>query len=171
MVLRRLTHTDRFAFFRALTDWPSDEEAKTWFTGYDMSMSFESLLDMIEAEHRGEGSFPGFVPCTRLYGFTNFGRTIIGRLSIRHKLTPALSNYGGNIGYSIAPKYRGRGYATSMLRLALPMCKKLGMKEALLTIEPGNSSSRRVIEKNGGKLAGRVAFDNGTVMERWLVCV
>jgi predicted acetyltransferase len=165
MILRRLTHTDRLAFFRALADWPSDAEARTWFTGYDASMSFDSLLSMLDAEHKGEGSLPGgFVPCTRLYAFVD--NTIIGRLSIRHSLTPTLRQYGGNIGYSIAPKYRGNGYATEMLRLALPMCKEFGLKEVLLTIEAGNNASRRVIEKNGGRFIGRTLAG----IERYTIC-
>ena len=44
------------------------------------------------------------------------GDEYLGRLSIRHRLTPWLEEYGGHIGYVVRPSARGRGEATAMLR-------------------------------------------------------
>jgi predicted acetyltransferase len=60
----------------------------------------------------------------------------------------------GHIGYSVVPWKRGRGYATEALRLLLPDAKAEGLTYVELTVEPGNLSSRHVIEANGGVLQG-----------------
>ena len=58
--------------------------------------------------------------------------------------------YGGFIGYSIRPSERGKGYATQMLKLALKEFKKKKKEKVLITCKDFNTSSKRVIEKNGG---------------------
>ena len=59
--------------------------------------------------------------------------------------------YGGNIGYSISPEYRLKGYATRTVNLLLEQAKKEGMAYVLVTTTPENLASRRVIEKAGGR--------------------
>ncbi len=58
--------------------------------------------------------------------------------------------YGGNIGYSISPEYRCKGYATRTVRLLCDLAKWDGMNYVLITTTPENLASRRVIEKSGG---------------------
>jgi predicted acetyltransferase len=74
----------------------------------------------------------------------------LGRISVRHRLTPALWEIGGHIGYDVRPSARRRGHATAMLRLALPVAHRLGIDPALITCDSANVASRRVIERNGG---------------------
>jgi predicted acetyltransferase len=81
------------------------------------------------------------------------GEEFLGQLSIRHALNRRLRYKGGNIGYSIRPSRRRRGYATLMLRLSLPVANRLGIDPALITCDDTNVASRRVIEANGGRLA------------------
>ncbi|MES2964056.1 MAG: GNAT family N-acetyltransferase [Bdellovibrionota bacterium] len=76
----------------------------------------------------------------------------VGRISIRHRLNADLHVMGGHIGYDTRPTYRGRGIATRMLELALPIARDLGIREALLTCNDDNRASIKVIEKNGGIL-------------------
>jgi predicted acetyltransferase len=90
----------------------------------------------------------GYVPQTTFWLVTN-GDRVIGEIRLRHKLTPALEQVGGHIGYAIRPSERGRGYATKMLRLVLKEAKKMGLKRVLLTCDPGNVASARVMLKNG----------------------
>jgi len=67
--------------------------------------------------------------------------------------TDALPPYVlGHIGYAVVPWKRGRGYATTALRLILPEAKAQGLAHVELTVEPHNHSSRHVIEANGGVL-------------------
>jgi len=80
------------------------------------------------------------------------GDEYIGRLSIRHRLTPHLLYHGGNIGFEVRPTARRRGHATRMLAAALPLAADLGISPARLDCDVANVASRRVIEKNGGVL-------------------
>jgi predicted acetyltransferase len=77
---------------------------------------------------------------------------VLGRLAIRHRLTPALEAAGGHIGYDVRPGARRQGHATAMLHAALPIAHALGVNPALLTCEKPNTASQRVIEANGGQL-------------------
>lgn len=149
MILRRLTKGDEEKFFQAWKEWEPDR-AMVWFSCWKPGMSFDELLAKLEDEHNGINLPDNFVPCTVLYGFDN-DDNIVGRLSIRHKLSEFLKVYGGHIGYAVIEKYRGRGYATEMLRQSLPMCAKLGMQEVLLTVSEDNLPSIQVIKKCGGR--------------------
>lgn len=59
---------------------------------------------------------------------------------------------------SISPCYRNKGYGSQILKLALVQAEKLGIKEAILTCNIDNNSSKKIIEKNNGKLLG-IVFD------------
>jgi predicted acetyltransferase len=82
------------------------------------------------------------------------GDEFLGRVSIRHRLTRELLYEGGNIGYEVRPGARRQGHATAMLAAALPLAAALGIEEALVDCSVDNDASRRVIEKNGGRLLG-----------------
>jgi predicted acetyltransferase len=90
----------------------------------------------------------GFVPMTTLWWVD--GDEYLGRLSIRHELTPWLHEFGGHIGYVVRPAGRRRGNASAMLAAARPFARDLGIDPALLTCDDTNVASRRVIESNGG---------------------
>lgn len=84
------------------------------------------------------------------YVLTDDDGHIYGGTNIRHELNDELLKCGGNIGYSIKPSERGKGYATLMLKLTLEKCKLLDMKKVLITCREENLGSRKVIENNGG---------------------
>ena len=112
--------------------------------------------DALEESPRG----PGFVPATTLWWTDN--HEYLGRLTIRHRLTPRLLEIGGHIGYDIRRSARRRGHATSMLAAALPVAREMGIDPALITCDEDNVASRKVIEANGGVLedtrAGKLRF-------------
>ncbi len=93
----------------------------------------------------------GYVPQTVLWWVA--GDEYLGRLSIRHRLTPHLLYFGGNIGFEVRPGARRRGHATAMLAAALPLAAALGIDPARVDCDVVNAASRRVIEGNGGVLA------------------
>lgn len=93
---------------------------------------------------------PGHVPDTELWWVD--GTEFLGRIGVRHRLTPALLDFGGHIGYDVRPSARRRGHATEMLRQALAVTHELGIDPALITCDVDNVGSRAVIERNGGVL-------------------
>jgi RimJ/RimL family protein N-acetyltransferase len=92
----------------------------------------------------------GYVPQTVLW-WVQEGE-FLGRVNVRHYLTEGLLREGGNIGYEVRPSVRRRGHATAMLAAALPVAADLGIELAHLDCTVDNVASRRVIEKNGGRL-------------------
>ena len=92
----------------------------------------------------------GRVPATQLIFVRDEDQKIVGMIDIRHRLNEYLENFGGHIGYSVAPSERRKGYATQMLKKALPMCRELGIGKVLITCIKGNEGSKKTILNNGG---------------------
>lgn len=105
---------------------------------------------------------PGWVPCTTLWYVER--SEYLGRLAIRHRLTPWLLERGGHIGYDVRPGARNCGHATNMLADSLPIAKGLGIGDVLVTCDVDNVASRRVIEKN----AGRLEDERGGKLRFWI---
>ena len=72
--------------------------------------------------------------------------------NLRHKLNESLRNGAGHIGYGISPDYRKKGYATQGLALVLQEAKKLGIDEALLSVNKQNLGSLKAQQKNGATI-------------------
>lgn len=118
--------------------------------GWSNPDKFAEFVERLRAEGlpqtpRGRGR----VPQTTLWYVE--GTVYLGRLGIRHRLTPFLLHEGGHIGYDVRPSARQRGHATRMLRLALPVAYELGIDPALVTCDFDNVASRKVIEAAGGR--------------------
>lgn len=75
---------------------------------------------------------------------------IIGMINIRLALNERLRNYGGNIGYSIRPTERRKGYNKINLYLALKICQQYGIKEVLLDCDKENLGSAKTMQALGG---------------------
>lgn len=93
---------------------------------------------------------PGLVPATQFIYVRETDNKVVGMLQIRHCFNNNLRLYGGHIGYSVRPDERRKGYATAMLRDALPRCRELGLTDVLITCYADNEGSRRAILANGG---------------------
>lgn len=78
------------------------------------------------------------------------GEHYLGTLVIRHELTPELLVAGGHIGFHVVAPWQRQGHATSMLAAGVTQARRLGLTRVLLTCDPDNEPSRRVIVANGG---------------------
>lgn len=77
---------------------------------------------------------------------------IVGMCTIRLKLNEKYMYYGRNIGYSIRPTERGKGYNKINLYLALKVCHDNGVETALLDVDSNNAASWRTMEALGGHM-------------------
>lgn len=93
---------------------------------------------------------PGLVPESTYWAAA--GGEVLGRISLRHRLSEGLREFGGHIGYEVRPSARRRGIGDRMLRRLLRMPKAREIGRLLLTCSPANAASIRIIEKNGGVL-------------------
>lgn len=137
---------------------------------YEEGMSFQRYLEVLAEQERGENLPANHVPSSFWFAFA--GTSIVGRVSIRHSLNPALERVGGHIGYVVVPEYRRQGYATAILRQSLQIARqKLGLKRVLLTCDDDNVGSIKTIEKNGGVLESIVTDTVGSTPTRryWIV--
>jgi predicted acetyltransferase len=126
-------------------------EIYRWTDRWDDPAEFAAYVRWLRADAAEESARPpGYVPGTTMWWAG--GQQYLGRLTIRHRLTPSLLNVGGNIGYDIRPGARRRGHATAMLAAALPVARGLDIDPVLITCDEDNTGSRKVIEANGGVL-------------------
>ncbi|WP_055667713.1 GNAT family N-acetyltransferase [Desnuesiella massiliensis] len=81
-------------------------------------------------------------------------KEVVGVVRIRHQEVEC----AGHIGYDILPDCRNRGYGFQILKLALEKAIKIGIEKVILTCNINNTASKKIIEKNNGKLLGTI-FD------------
>ncbi|WP_165782452.1 GNAT family N-acetyltransferase [Solilutibacter silvestris] len=168
MELRLPTPDEEPEFRRMLAAIPADNPAFLHFHRPGMTMA--EYLDVLQKQAAGSDPAPGReVPSTFLFAFVD-GR-IVGRVSIRHSLDYPLGSLMGHIGYAVLPEFRGRGHATELLRLAILHARQhLGIARVLVTCDPDNHASIRVIEKNGGVFVDEVDnHANGVRKRRYLI--
>ena len=149
--LRRLSVKDGMDIYEMLQEIPAEENN---MHNSINGISFEAYKDFLaesEEESKMDGIIDGWrVPSTRYWLYVD-GKPI-GFAVIRHFLTPALKQAGGNIGYVIKPTERGKGYGKKLLELLLEEARKKGLEKVLITALPTNAASIGVAKANGGQL-------------------
>lgn len=130
---------------------------------------FKTYLQECRDVEAGHELPEGWVPQTTAW-LVNESGLAVGMVRIRHRLNPRLLQYGGNIGYYVRPSERGQGYGRSALKLGLEVLRQLGVDRALLTVNPANTLSRRVVLANGGVPDGQGTDPvSGEVVDRFWI--
>lgn len=146
--LRKLRPDDELSFRNAVSSFKAEDPPFEFAFQFDDSTPFVDYLEKINAWSRGENLPDNFVPDTFLVGIVD--GQVVGRIDIRHCLNDHLERTDGHIGYGVVPKFRKQGYATEMLKQALPICSSLGINKVLITCDVDNLASAKTIERCGG---------------------
>ncbi len=120
------------------------------FTNPVHDMTYEQFKDWLKSQDdwsRGDNLPFGYVP--QICYWLMVDNTPVGFGKIRLGLTPRSREEGGNIGYAIDSRYRGKGYGSKLLELLLQEIKALHIESNLITVKKYNYASKKVAENNG----------------------
>jgi len=118
-------------------------------TMFGVRKNFDSALETIIAQSKGEKLPEGYVPQTVYYLWDD--DNIVGTFHFRHYLCQSLIEGSGHIGYYIAPEYRGKGYASQGLKLLINEIRDdVQEDEIYLRVKKDNPASLKVMLNNGG---------------------
>lgn len=110
---------------------------------------YEGWLEKLNADYiRVPGEEK--VPARTFFLVRENDSRIVGMINIRLALNERLRKYGGNIGYSIRPTERGKGYNNINLYLGLKVCRKYGIGTILMDADVENPASWKTMEAFGG---------------------
>lgn len=136
---------------------------------YDSSMDGCATLRRCEtveewfgeiAKYNCRGTLPeGYVLADQFIFVRRKDRRIVGMIQFRHELNEICERFFGNIGYSVRPTERRKGYATKMLKRCLRIAKKEGLTRVLITCADTNEASRKTILKCGGVYENTVYYE------------
>ena len=132
-----------------ITNTPENENG---FTNPGAGCSKDEFVNTILPGYidaaKGIGLREGRVPQTEWFLWND--DEIVGLFRIRHYLTEALANGAGHIGYGIGTAFRGKGYASAGLQLAIEKAwDTIAEDEIYMSVHKNNPASLRVQMKNG----------------------
>ena len=154
-------------YYDFINEWATHNELIVPYSARLLDMDYKSWLEHTY-KIENKDTCPSHLVPAHTYFLVLEDQTIIGAVNIRHYLNDYLLNFGGHIGYGIRPSQRKKGYASSMLSLALPIAKKLGIDKALITCDKTNIGSAKTIIKNGGVLENEVMEDGEITHRYWI---
>lgn len=114
----------------------------------DKTEDYEEWVRGIEANTSPETVNPTWV-VTDTFFAVDEAEQIVGVIDLRHTLNDFLKDFG-NVGYSVKPSERRKGYATEMFRQVREVARKAGMKELYMAVHRDNEPSVKTIVNAGG---------------------
>lgn len=110
----------------------------------------KEYLEITESYLHKETLPEGMVVATQFLCVRKSDDRLVGMIQVRHYFNDFLEKYAGNIGYSVRPSERRKGYASWMLNNIKPFCRSIDLDRILVCCLDNNEGSRRTILKNGG---------------------
>lgn len=138
--------------------------------GLERFECYGGWLQMMRDNCHEETVHAPLVPATTFLALREEDGQLAGIIDVRHRLSDHLLAHGGHIGYSVHPDLRKRGYAKQMLALALEECRKLGIRQVLVTCDQKNTASAKTILANGGTLENEIE-DAGRITQRYWIAL
>ena len=151
MELRRPRLADKETVLEMMAEFEKSQSAHDGGFWDTEGFSYENWLETNLNKEMGINLPENRVPSIQFVLFDESGHAL-GFLNLRLRLNEGLLNYAGNIGYSIRPSERGKGYSKEALRQGLQVAKEKNIHRALVTCSTENPASRAVILANGGEL-------------------
>jgi predicted acetyltransferase len=164
--LRSITKEDETCYLNYINLW-ENEDLIIPYTARLRGRTFNAFLCDLELSKKGLFNPEHLVP-DETYILVDQDEVIYGVLNLRLYLNERLFHYRGHIGYGIAKTYRKQGLGTLILQLGLMEAKKHGIDSVLITTNPENTGSKKVIKNCGGILENIVTL-NDEVIERYWV--
>ncbi len=149
--IRKLGIDDGRDIYEMLQELPADENG---FINPVKGKTFDEYKEWLKKSVESSeqiGVVDGWkVPQTTFWFFEN--NSPVGFGKVRHFLTEALQENGGNVGYAIRPSARNRGLGKKLLLSLIDESKEIGVDKLLLTIRNYNVPSIHVALASGGKI-------------------
>ena len=130
--------------------------------GLELADTYERWLTRSVVPHYGKVEEAVFLAFDQ-------GDNLVGISDIRLQTNETISAYAGQIGYSVRPSQRNKGYASEILRLTLGQAAGLGFSQVLITCNEPNTASAKVIERNGGRLEAVIPHPGYPNVKRYWV--
>lgn len=119
------------------------------FEGFTFEEALDRCLNMEDEEYANS---LGRCPSKTFLLIRENDKKIVGVINIRWNLTDEMGRFATNIGYSIRPTMRRKGYNKINLYLGIIEAKKLGLSKVMLDCDATNIGSYKTMEALGGKL-------------------
>ena len=116
----------------------------------DQTEDYDEWVRSVEANTSPETVNPAWVLTDTFFAVDEDDR-IVGIIDFRHEMNDFLQDFG-NVGYSVKPSERRKGYATEMFRQVREIARRSGMTELYMAVHRDNEPSVKTIVNAGGKV-------------------
>ena len=147
--LKEANLEDALREYEFMSTLPNGENGfENSYFGISKEEFLNTSIHKIINDSKGIDLKEGYVPQT--YYFLWDDDQIVGVFKIRHYLTDALIKGAGHMGYAIGLNFRGKGYASKGIKLAIEKAKDLIREDEIYTsVHLDNIASLKAQEKNG----------------------